>query len=149
MSHLQSTTRIGLVLAAALMASACTATAGGGSSNLAPLIMVSQPGDANMSCEQLTTEIAAMDATMAEHRQAADSAVRSGEAMGTGAQVATNAALYSGALSRVPGLGMAANAAAGQARARAQAEAERQEENARNAQMRRTALMGVYQGKGC
>ena len=31
----------------------------------------------------------------------------------------------------------------------AQAEAERQAENARTAELRRTALMGIYAGKGC
>jgi hypothetical protein len=73
----------------------------------------------------------------------------SGETMATGAGLATNAALYSGALGRVPGLGLAANAAGAQARARGEAEAERREQNARNAELRRTALMGVYQGRGC
>jgi hypothetical protein len=135
--------------AAALSLGACSATASGGGADLAPLIQVSQPGDAQMSCEQLTTEIAAMDAAIAEQRQAAVDAERSGQVAATGAGVATNAALYSGALGRVPGLGLAANAAAGQAQARAQAEAERREENARNAEMRRTSLMGIYQGRGC
>lgn len=133
----------------AALAGACSATGGGGSTNLAPLIQVSQPGDAAMTCEELSTEIAAMDTAMAEHRMAAANAERSGAAAGTGADLATNAALYSGALGRVPGLGLAANAAANQARASAAAEAARREENARNAEMRRTALMGVYQGKGC
>jgi len=135
--------------AAALCLGACSATASGGGADIAPLIQVSQPGDAQMSCEALTTEIAAMDAAIAEQRQAAADAERSGQATATGAHVATNAALYSGALGRVPGLGLAANAAAGQAQANARAEAERREENARNAEMRRTSLMGIYQGRGC
>jgi len=140
-------TALGASAAIALMAAGCAT-----SSSAAPetaLLQVSSPGDADMTCDELSTEIARMDAMMGADMQAAADAEARGNAAATGADVAVNAALYSGALGRVPGLGMAANAAGGHARAQAQAEAERREENARRAELRRTSLMGVYQGRDC
>ena len=142
--------KIIFVSIAGLAATACsTTTSLGGSQELSPRLVASQPGDADMTCEALTTEIASMDTYMAQADQSARNAETSGAAASTAAGLATNAALYSGALGRVPGLGFAANAAGGLAQQNAQAEAERQAENARTAELRRTALMGIYAGKGC
>tara|TARA_B100000678_G_scaffold290356_1_gene303093 strand:- start:1078 stop:1515 length:438 start_codon:yes stop_codon:yes gene_type:complete len=135
---------------AGLAATACTSTTSLGSSQeLAPRLVASQPGDADMECDALSTEIAEMDALMAQSVQNARNAETSGATASAAAGAATDAALYSGALVRVPGLGFAANAAKGVAQRNAQAEAERQAENARTAELRRTALMGIYAGKGC
>ena len=132
---------------AGLAATACTSTTSLGSSQeLAPRLVA---GDADMECDALSTEIAEMDALMAQSVQNAGNAETSGATASAAAGAATDAALYSGALVRVPGLGFAANAAKGVAQRNAQAEAERQAENARTAELRRTALMGIYAGKGC
>lgn len=125
----------------------CAST--GGSQELTPRLVASQPGDADMTCDALKAEIGTMDVLMAESEQGARNAETSGATANAAAGVATNAALYSGALGRVPGLGFAANAAGGLAQQNAQAQAARQVENARTAELRRTALMGIYAGKGC
>lgn len=135
---------------AGMAATACTSTTSlNGSQELTPRLVANQPGDADMSCEALKAEIGEMDVLMAQADQNARNAEASGATASAAAGVATNAALYSGALGRVPGLGFAANAAGGLARQNAQAEAERQAENARTAELRRTALMGIHAGKGC
>ena len=135
---------------AGLAATACTSTTSLSSSQeLTPRLVASQPGDADMECDALNTEIAEMDQLMAQSDQNARNAETSGATANAAAGLATNAALYSGALGSVPGLGFAANAAGGMAQRNAQAEAERQAENARTAELRRTALMGIYAGKGC
>jgi hypothetical protein len=130
-----------------LLLAGCATTAG--STTAAAALQVSYPGDADMSCEALAAEIDRMDMMMAASEQAAIDAENRGNAAATGAGLATNAALYSGALGRVPGLGFAANAAGQHARTQAEAEAERREEDARTAELRRTSLMGIYQGRDC
>ena len=140
-------TALGASAAIALLAAGC-ATSSGAEPETA-LLQVSNPGDANMTCDELSTEIARMDAVMGADMQAAADAEARGSAAGAGASAAITAAGYSGALGRVPGLGFAANAAAGHAQSQAQAEAERREENARRAELRRTSLMGIYQGRDC
>lgn len=131
------------------MALAGCVTAPTDTAELTPLLVTNQPGDADLSCEDITVEMASMDVMMAQAHQNAANAEASGTAANTATSAAVNTALYSGALGRVPGLGMAANAVGGMAQQRAQAEAERQAENARRAEMRRTALSGIAVGKGC
>ncbi|MBO6765155.1 hypothetical protein [Maricaulis sp.] len=145
-----TTTRItafGLTAAMALMAAGCATTSS--SEPATALLQVNSPGDADMSCEQLSAEIGRMDQMMGADMQAAANAEARGSAAAAGTSAAINAAAYSGALGRVPGLGFAANAAGGHAQAQAQAEAERREENVRRAELRRTSLMGIYQGRDC
>lgn len=127
---------------------ACTTTVGS-SAELAPLLVANQPGDGDLSCEEITAEIDHMNLMMAEAEQAAANAQSSGAMAGAATSAAVNTAAYSGALGRVPGLGFAANAAGGLAQQQAAAQAERQAENARRAEMRRTALTGIAAGKGC
>jgi hypothetical protein len=141
-------TTLGASAAIALMAAGCASTSSSAGPETA-LLQISSPGDADMTCDELSTEIARMDAMMGHDMQAAADAEARGSAAGAGASAAITAAGYSGALGRVPGLGFAANAAAGHAQAQAQAEAERREENARRAELRRTGLMGIYQGRDC
>jgi len=138
---------LGVSATMALLAAGCATTST--SEPATPLLQVNNPGDANMSCDALSVEIARMDQIMGADMQAVADAEARGSAVNAGASVATSAAAYSGALGRVPGIGFAANAAAGHASNQAAAEAERREENARRAELRRTGLMGIYQGKGC
>ncbi|MED5548761.1 MAG: hypothetical protein VX529_05315 [Pseudomonadota bacterium] len=144
-----TTTRItafGLTAAMALLAAGCATTS---SEPATALLQVNSPGDADMTCEQLSAEIGRMDQMMGSDMQAAANAEARGSAAAAGTSAAISAAAYSGALGRVPGLGFAANAAGGHAQAQAQAEAERREENVRRAELRRTSLMGIYQGRDC
>ena len=135
---------------AGFAATACSSTTSlGGSQQLTPLLVANQPGDSGLSCDEISTEIADMELLMLQSNQNARNAETSGATANAAAGIATNAALYSGALGRVPGLGFAANAAGSMAQQGAQAEAERQAENARTAELRRSALTGIYAGKGC
>jgi len=110
-------------------------------------LQLSYPADATLSCEQISAEMVRMDQMMG----ASNSAIASAEAGARGAETAAslgvNAALYSGALGRVPGLGMFANAAAAQAKAAAAAKAQREAQTLQIAQQRRAVMGGLYQGK--
>jgi hypothetical protein len=110
-------------------------------------LQLSYPADASMSCDQISAEMVRMDQMMG----LATSAIASAEGAARGAEAAAslgvNAALYSGALGRVPGLGAFANAAAAQAKAAAAAKAQREAQNIQIAQQRRAVMGGLYQGK--
>ena len=134
--------------ALSLSLGACTTNIGG-EAKLTPLLVANQQGDADLSCEEISTELDKMNVLLAESEQGEANAEATGAVAGTATNAAVNTALYSGALSRVPGLGMVANAAGGIAQQRAKAEAEKQAENARRAELRRTALTGIAAGKGC
>lgn len=133
---------------AAVSLTAC-ATTGSSSAPAQPMLQVTYPDDSAMDCPALGAEIGRMDQMMGEAIQAKANAEASGQAASTAAGVGVNAALYSGALGRVPGLGLAANAAGGLAQQRAVAEAERREQDARTAELRRTHLNGMYAAKNC
>ncbi|PWE17104.1 hypothetical protein DDZ18_10420 [Marinicauda salina] len=128
---------------------ACATTSNSTQAALEPALQVSYPGDADMSCAELETEIARMEQMMADAQQGAASAEASEQVAGAAGAAAVSAAGYSGALGRAPGLGILANAASGVAADRARAEAERRAENARTAELRRTSLNGLHAGKGC
>ncbi len=112
-------------------------------------LQLSYPTDASMSCEQINAEMAHMDQVMGVSNGAIANAEGAARGAETAASLGVNAALYSGALSRVPGLGMFANAAASQARASAQAKAQREAQTIQVAQQRRAVMGGLYQGKSC
>lgn len=112
----------------------------------APLQM-SYPTDASMTCEQISAEMVRMDQLMGVSNSAIASAEGAARGAETAASLGVNAALYSGALGRVPGLGMFANAAAAQAKAAAAAKAQREAQNIQIAQQRRAVMGGLYQGK--
>lgn len=124
----------------ALVATAAQAQAG------MPLQM-SYPADASMTCEQISAEMVRMDQIMGVSNSAIASAEGAARGAETAASLGVNAALYSGALGRVPGLGMFANAAAAQAKAAAAAKAQREAQNIQVAQQRRAVMGGMYQGK--
>lgn len=112
----------------------------------APL-QLSYPTDASMSCEQISAEMMRMDQLMGLSTSAIASAEGAARGAETAASLGVNAALYSGALGRVPGLGAFANAAAAQAKAAAAAKAQREAQNIQIAQQRRAVMGGLYQGK--
>jgi hypothetical protein len=114
-----------------------------------PQLQVSYPTDGTLTCEQLTFEITRMEEIAGVSAQNAQNAENQG-AMASGAtSVAVNAALYSGALGAVPGLGMFANAAGAAARRNAEARARAEAERIRIADQRRSLLSGIYQGRQC
>src|SRR5437868_1714355 len=110
-------------------------------------MQVSYPGDATMSCEQISAEMIRLDQVMGVSNSNIASAEGAARGAETAASLGVNAALYSGALGRVPGLGMFANAAASAAKASAAAKAQREAQNIQVAQQRRAVMGGMYQGK--
>lgn len=114
-----------------------------------PPLMVSYATDGQLTCDGLLLEAGRMDEIMGISAEARAQA----EASGTTANLATsaviNGALYSGALGRVPGLGMFANAAGAAAKRRAEEQAKAQEERIRTAESRRSVMMALYTGKNC
>ena len=114
-----------------------------------PRLQVSYPTDGSMTCDQLTAEVARMDEIAGISARNAQNAQNQGAMADGAAGVAVNAALYSGALGRVPGLGMFANAAGAAARRNAEARAREEAERIRIAEQRRTLLSGIYQGRQC
>lgn len=114
-----------------------------------PPLQVSYPGDAQMDCTALTTEIGRMETIMGISNDQAAKAQGTARAAEIGASVGINAALYSGALGSVPGLGMFGNAAAAAAKRAAAAKEAAAKEQIRTAEMRRSMLMGIHAGKSC
>lgn len=113
----------------------------------AQTLQLTYPTDASMSCDQINAEMMRMDQVMGVSNGNIASAEGAARGAETAASLGVNAALYSGALGRVPGLGMFANAAAAQAKAAAAAKAQREAQNIQVAQQRRAVMAGLYQGK--
>lgn len=115
----------------------------------AQTLQLTYPTDATMSCEQISGEMARMDQMMGAANSAIANADGTAKAANLGASVAMEAALRTGALGRMPGLGRFASMAASQAQASAAARTERETQNIQLAQQRRAVMGGIYQGKGC
>ncbi|MEM6898952.1 MAG: hypothetical protein AAF583_04180 [Pseudomonadota bacterium] len=128
-----------------IMLCACATAPGLSQQEVPPLLAAYQPGDGDMTCDQLTTELNNMASLVSEAKQKTQSAQTTGLAAGA----ATNAAVYGGALGNIPGLGMAASVAGDFAQQRARQVAEREAENAQNAQIRHTSLSTMSAQKGC
>lgn len=133
----------GVVVSVAALMAATSVAAG------EPPLQQSYPGDAQMDCAALTAEISRMEAIMGISNDEAAKAQGTARAAELGASVGINAALYSGALGKVPGLGMFGNAAAGMAKQRAAAKEAEAKEQIRTAEMRRSMLIGMHAGKSC
>lgn len=114
-----------------------------------PQLQVSYPTDGTLTCEQLTVEITRMEEIAGVSAQNARNAENQGAIANGATSVAVNAALYSGALGAVPGLGLFANAAGAAARRNAEARARAEAERIRIAEQRRSLLSGIYQGRQC
>lgn len=115
----------------------------------AQTLQLSYPTDGTMTCEQINAEIARMDQLTSASNSAIASADGTAKAANLGATVAVEAALRSGALGRMPGLGRFASMAAAQAQSSAAARAERENQNIQLAQQRRAIMGGLYQGRSC
>ena len=114
-----------------------------------PPLQVSYPGDGALTCEGLSSEIAKVEGILGISSEQAASAQGAGKAAELGTSVAINGALYSGALGRVPGLGLMGNAAGGLMKQRAAAKEAAAKEQIRTAETRRAMLMGMHSAKGC
>lgn len=114
-----------------------------------PQLQVSYPTDGTMDCNQLLVEISRMEQISGVSAENAQNAQNQGALAEGAAGVAVNAALYSGALGAVPGLGAFANMAGGAARRNAEARARAEAERIRIADQRRSLLSGIYQGRQC
>jgi predicted extracellular nuclease len=114
-------------------------------------IQVSQPGDANLSCGELTAEIARMDQIASQAQTQGANAQANVASTGAIASAATSAALYSGALGRSLGGfgGLFASGAQNALSAKQNQDAQQTASLSQDAQMRRTMLTGIYQGKAC
>ena len=132
------------------IAAAAVMFAAGASAQTAPAtIQVSQPGDAAMDCAALNAEIARMDQIIGQAQQTASNAQTNGQVAGAVGSAATSAALYSGALGRMAGLGFLARGAEAAAQARAGQQTRDNEKLAADATQRRTMLMGIHTGRNC
>ena len=128
------------------LGAATTGCAGGSQSNIsAAQLQTNQPGDANLTCDQIRTQISEMNDILG----IAENDTRTFQAMGLAQDAAINAALYSGALgsaaSSVPFLGQAISVM-GSVQNMNQQEKERLAQQAAN---RRNVLTGIYAGKNC
>ena len=128
------------------MGLAVTGCAGGSQSNIsAAQLQPNQPGDSNLTCPQIQTQIGEMNEILG----IAENDMRSFQAMGLAQDAAINAALYSGALgsaaSSVPFLGQAVSVMGSVQRMNQ----EEKERVAKQAADRRNVLTGIYAGKNC
>lgn len=114
-----------------------------------PPLQMSYPTDASLDCAAIAAEMARMDSVIVGAGGQITSANGQAQAANLGASVAVNGALYSGALGKVPGLGMFANKAAQLAQKRAADKAKEQEAVIQTANARKALLTGLFQGKSC
>jgi hypothetical protein len=140
----------GLTTAAVILMAATLPTAAHAQRRQAePQLQVSYVTDGNLTCEQLTGEITRMEEIAGISAQNARNAQTQGAIADGAASVAINAALYSGALGAVPGLGLFANMAGQAARRNGEARARAEAERIRIAEQRHSLLTGIYQGRQC
>lgn len=143
--------RIGpsLLVATALVATLATPLPAHAQRRGDPPLLVSYPTDGAMTCDQISVEIVRVAEIAGIAAENAQNAEGQGQIAEAAAGVAVNAALYSGVLGSVPGLGLFANAAGGMARRNAEARARAEAERVRVAEQRHTLLTGIYQGRQC
>jgi hypothetical protein len=102
------------------------------------VIHVTQPGDSQMTCEEITTEITSMDTVITE----AESSKSASNLAGIGASIA-------GHFAGLAGGGIGAAVATNGANAVVNNNKQTAEERIDAAKQRRTMLMGIHAGKGC
>jgi len=102
-----------------------------------------------MSCEQILAEMARMDQAMGLANTEIANANGTAKVADTGMALGMEAALRSGALTKMPGLGRFAGMAAQAAKASAAAKAEQGAQSIQVAQQRRAVMAGLYQGRNC
>jgi hypothetical protein len=102
-----------------------------------------------MTCEQILGEMARMDQAMGLANTEITNANGAAKVADTGVALGMEAALRSGALNKMPGLGRFAGMAAQAAKASAAAKAEQGAQAIQAAQQRRAIMAGLYQGRNC
>jgi len=132
---------IAITMAAAAFASSATAAD-------APL-QVSYPADVQMDCAGIAAESGRMDQAIAMANQQIAGADGSAQGAGLASTIAVEGLARSGALGRVPGLGMFANGAANMARQRTEAVKKQAADTIQTANTRKALLTGLYAGKSC
>jgi len=128
-------------LAAAMLASTAVAAE-------APL-QVSYAGDASMDCAGIAAESVRMDQVIAQANGQISGADGSARGAGLAQTVAVEGLARSGALARMPGIGMFANQAANMARQRGEAVKAQAANTIQTANTRKALLSGLYAGKSC
>jgi len=111
--------------------------------------LAGQGPDAAMTCEQILAEMARMDQAMGLANTEIANASGAAKVADTGMALGMEAALRSGALTKMPGLGRFAGMAAQAAKASAAAKAEQGAQSIQVAQQRRAVMAGLYQGRNC
>ncbi len=114
----------------------------------APL-QVSYAADASMDCAGIAAESVRMDQVIAQANgqiSGADGSARGASLVST---VAVEGLARSGALARMPGIGMFANQAASMARQRGEAVKAQAANTIQTANTRKALLSGLYAGKSC
>jgi hypothetical protein len=132
-----------LVLAVSLAAiglGGCLTT-GGSSDTPTTALRAHQPGDAKMTCEELTTEIAQMDQIIQEAKDAQATAQMTGQGIGVAQSAVPHVGGGAGMFRVLQGASMLTSATAQSGQSAA--------ERAQQAELRRTSLVGIYQGKEC
>jgi hypothetical protein len=143
----RKTARAVRVISASLAMTAALAT--GGAATAQMQMQMTQGGDATLTCEQLAAEVARMDQAMVLANNAIAGADGAARAADLGASLGMEAALRSGALTKMPGLGRFASLAASAAKQAAASKAEQGAQNIQIAQQRRAIMSGLYQGRAC
>jgi len=128
-------------LAAAMLASSAVAAE-------APL-QVSYSTDASMDCTSIAAESVRMDQVIAQANGSAAGADGAARGAGLASTVAVEGLARSGALAKMPGIGMFANQAANFSRQRAEAKKAEAANTIQTANTRKALLSGLYSGKAC
>lgn len=137
---MRKTFTIGLALAAMAAAPSIAADA--------PL-QISYPSDATMDCTAIASESVRMDQVIASANAQATGADGQARGASLASSVAVEGLARSGALARVPGIGMFANNAASLARQRGEAVKQQAANTVQTANTRKALLAGLYSGKSC
>jgi hypothetical protein len=114
----------------------------------APL-QVSYAGDASMDCAGIAAESVRMDQVIAQANGQINGADGSARGAGLASTVAVEGLARSGALARMPGIGMFANQASNMARQRSEAVKAQAANTIQTANTRKALLSGLYAGKSC
>ncbi|WP_293677160.1 hypothetical protein [uncultured Phenylobacterium sp.] len=114
-----------------------------------PQLQVSYATDASMGCDAIAAESGRMDQVIATANGQIGGADGAARGAGLASTVAVEGLARSGALGRVPGLGMFANQAANLARQRGEAVKAQAANTIQTANTRKALLAGLYSGKAC
>lgn len=114
-----------------------------------PVLQVSYATDASMDCAAIASESVRMDQVITAANGQISGADGAQRGAGLASTVAVEGLARSGALARMPGIGMFANQAASMARQRGEAVKAQAANTIQTASTRKALLSGLYSGKGC